>query len=193
VSEPLDRLQEGLAERALVAYVAQYWDLFWALSDEQQRLVVRLPPSAFDDNRASWALVRMQVHPLQGNRTLEGAYAESARAELQEQLRRTPDEPQLHALLGLALAHSGQRVEAMREGERAVALKPVKEDATQGAYIQHQLARIYLLVGENEKALDRLEPLMKLNYYVSPAWLRIDPAFIPLRSNPRFARLTRAP
>jgi eukaryotic-like serine/threonine-protein kinase len=189
----LDASGSEIQPAALAAYVAQYWDLFWALSDEQKRLVVRLPPSAFDDNRASWALVRMQVHALQGDRTLERAYADSARAELQGQLRRTPDEPQLHTLLGLALAHLGRRVEAMREGERAVALKPVKEDATQGAYIQHQLARIYLLVGENEKALDRLEPLMKLNYYVSPAWLRIDPAFIPLRDNPRFERLSRAP
>jgi predicted Zn-dependent protease len=133
------------------------------------------------------------VYALQGDRNLERAYADSARAELQEQLRRTPDEPQLHALLGLALAHLGRSAEAIREGERAVALKPVKEDATQGAYLRHQLARIYLLVGEEEKALDRIEPLMKLNYYVSPGWLRIDPAFIPLRGNPRFERLTRAP
>ncbi len=176
---------------ALAVYFAQYWDLFWVLSDEQQRLVARLPPSAFDDNRASWALVRMQVHALHGDRTLERAYADSARAELQEQLGRTPDQGQLHALLGLALAHLGRRGEAIRKGEQAVALKPVTEDAAEGPYLQHQLARIYLLLGEQEKALDRLEPLMRLNYYVSPAWLRIDPAFNPLRGNPRFERLIR--
>jgi hypothetical protein len=66
---------------------------------------------------------------------------------------------------------------------------PITRDAYDGTYIQHQLVRIYLLVGEHEKALDRLEPLLKMPYYLSPGWLRIDPAFEPLRSNPRFKRL----
>jgi hypothetical protein len=50
-------------------------------------------------------------------------------------------------------------------------------------------ARIYILVGESEKALDQLEPLLKIPYYLSPGWLKIDPNFDPLRSNPRFERL----
>ena len=60
---------------------------------------------------------------------------------------------------------------------------------THGPYIQHQLARIYLLVGEPEKALDQLEPLLRIPYYLSPGWLRIDPTFDPLRNNPRFRKL----
>ena len=181
----------GIDQAALAAYVAQYWDLFWALSDQQQRLVLRLPPSLFDDNRASWALVRTQLHALDGNRTLERAYADSARAALEEQLEKVPNDAQVHALLGLAFAHLGRRAEAIQNSERAVALKPVTEDAAEGPYLQHQLVRTYLLVGEKEKALDRLEPLMQLNYYLSPAWLRIDPTFIPLKGNPRFERITR--
>ena len=46
-----------------------------------------------------------------------------------------------------------------------------------------------MLVGEPEKALDQLEPLMKIPYYVSPAWLKIDPNFDPIRGNPRFQKL----
>ncbi len=44
--------------------------------------------------------------------------------------------------------------------------------------------RIYLLVGQPEKALDELEPLLKIPYYLSPGWRRIDPTFAPLKGNP---------
>lgn len=49
--------------------------------------------------------------------------------------------------------------------------------------------RIYLLGGEPEKALDQLEPLLTMPYYLSPGWLRIDPTFAPLKGNPHFERL----
>ncbi|MFL5494279.1 MAG: TPR end-of-group domain-containing protein, partial [Gemmatimonadales bacterium] len=58
-----------------------------------------------------------------------------------------------------------------------------------GPYLQHQLARIYVLVGEPEKAIDQLESLLKMPYFLSPGWLRIDPNFAPLRGNPRFEKL----
>jgi len=50
-----------------------------------------------------------------------------------------------------------------------------------------------MLVGEPEKALDRLEPLLKIPYWLSPAWLEIDPNFNPLRKNPRFQKLIATP
>jgi hypothetical protein len=68
-----------------------------------------------------------------------------------------------------------------------VALVPI--DAYIGPYIQLQLVRIYMLTGETEKALDRLEPLLRVPFYLSPGWLRLDPTFQPLRGNPRFQRL----
>ena len=94
-----------------------------------------------------------------------------------------------HMELGVALAQLGRREDAIREGERAVALDPVAKDQLYGPYVQHQLAWVYILVGEPEKALDRLEPLLKMPYYLTPRWLAIDPTFDPLRKNLRFQRL----
>ena len=70
-----------------------------------------------------------------------------------------------------------------------MALLPITRNSYTGPYIQHQLVRIYIETGEPDKALDRLEPLLRIPYYLSPAWLRIDPTFDPLRSNPRFRKL----
>jgi hypothetical protein len=63
---------------------------------------------------------------------------------------------------------------------------PLSRDAYLGSYIQHELVRIISSLGEPEKALDQLEPLLKIPYYLSPGWLKIDPTFAPLRGNPRF-------
>jgi eukaryotic-like serine/threonine-protein kinase len=173
----------------LVAYFATYYDLFWILTDEQQRLLLRLGPGEFDDDRASWGLALAGTSALRGNARLARAYADSARIALEEQLRAAPENAQLHVLLGTALAYLGRKGEAIREGQRGVALLPVSKDAVNAPYNQHQLARIYILVGEPEMALDQLEPLLRSPYYLSAAWLRIDPTFDPLRSHPRFKKL----
>ena len=173
----------------LVAHFACYYERFWVLDDAQQQFLLRLTPEALDGNRADWGMCLAQTHALRGDRVRARAYADSGRTAVEAQLAESPDDPQLHVLLGVALAHLGRRAEAVREGERAVALVPIAKDAYLGAYLQHQLARIYILVGEPEKALDQLEPLLRIPYYLSPGWLRIDPTFDPLRGHPRFLRL----
>jgi serine/threonine protein kinase/tetratricopeptide (TPR) repeat protein len=174
---------------ALLAFFGTYQDLYWVLDDAQQQELLALPPSAFDDDRGTWAIVRAQTYDLRRNRAQARVYADSARLAFEEQLRATPEDGQLHVLRGLTLAYLGRKAEAIKEGERAVALWPISRDAYNGAYIQHQLVRIYLLVGEPEQALDQLEPLLTIPYYLSPGWLRIDPTFAPLKGNPRFERL----
>ena len=174
---------------AVLAFFSTYEDLYWVLDDAQQQQLLALPPSAFDNDRGVWASVRAQTYDLRGNQALARVYADSAQLAREEQLRATPDDGQRHVLRGLALAYLGRKAEAIAEGKRGVALVPISRDAFLGPYIQHQLARIYLLVGEPEKALDQLEPLLTIPYELSPGWLRIDPTFAPLKGNPRFERL----
>jgi serine/threonine-protein kinase len=178
-----------VAPTALVAYLGNFWDLFWVLDDAQQQLLLRLRPSAFDDDRSAWGFVLAQTWHLRGDAERARAYADSARVSLEEQLAATPGDPQRTVIRGLVLAYLGRKAEAIQEGERGVALLPVSRDALQGPYLQHQLVRIYILAGEPERALDQLEPLLKMPYYLSPGWLKIDPTFAPLRGNPRFERL----
>jgi tetratricopeptide (TPR) repeat protein len=173
----------------LFTYFATYSDLYWVLSDEAQRQVLTLSPSDFDDDRATWAIVRAQLYDLRGDRNRSAIYADSARIAFEEQSRVAPKDAQIHVSLGLALAYLGRKTEAVREGRAGVALLPVSRDAYTAPYFQHQLARIYLLVGEPEQALDQLEALLRIPYYLSPGWLRIDPNFDSLRSNPRFKKL----
>ena len=172
-----------------VAYVANYYDMFWLLDDSQRALLYQLGPSQFDDDRGSWGLALAGAYAQQGDGARARAYADSARAALETQIRATPADGQLHALLGVALAYMGRKGEAVQEGQRGVTLSPMARNAFQGPYVLHQLARIYVLVGEPDQALDHLEALLKIPYYLSPGWLRIDPTFDPLRKLPRFQKL----
>ncbi len=174
---------------ALVAYVATYQDLVWVLDEGQRELLLRLTPSAFDDDRGVWAICLAQAYALMGDGPNVRTYAEEARKAFEEQLLATPDDSQRRVMLGLSLAYLGHKEEAIRQGQRGVELLPVAKDASNGPYSQHQLARIYMLVGEPEKALDQLEPLLKIPYNLSPGWLKIDPNFDPLRKNSRFQKL----
>jgi eukaryotic-like serine/threonine-protein kinase len=177
---------------ALVAYFGNYWDLYWVLDDEQQQRMLRLSPAAFDDDRATWAIVLAQTYHLRGDSLEAHAYADSARIAVEHNLESAPQDAQRRAFRGLALAYLGKRAEAIGEGEKAAALLPTSKDGYTGPYIEHLLARIYMMAGDKQKALDHLEPLLKVPYHLSPGWLRIDPTFAPLRSEPRFQRLTTA-
>ena len=117
------------------------------------------------------------------------SYAEIGRAAISEQLAAAPQDAERHVLLGVALAYLGRKDEAIGEARRGVELLPLAKDARTGAYLQHQLVRVYILTGEHERAIDALAPLLQTPYILTPGWLRIDPNFDPLRSNPRFAKL----
>ena len=167
-----------VAPAAVVAEMAAWRATAWVLDAEQRTLLLRLTPSAFDEDRGLWGLCLAQAAALNGDVPGTHRYAEEARQVFEEQLRNTPEDAQRHAFLGLALAYLGRKEEAIREGERGVSLAPVAKDAEEGAYFQFELVRIYTLVGEPEKALDQLEPLLKIPPASRPAGSRSTPTSI---------------
>jgi tetratricopeptide (TPR) repeat protein len=189
----LQLAQQLTDSTTVVAYVALREELLWLLDDAQQRLLLGLTPAALDSARADWALALAETYWMRGDRRRARAYADTASVAFSALIKTVlndSDRAMLVALMGLALAYLGREDEAVRRGTEAVAAAQVAVGPPwQDSYIQHQLARIYLLVGEPEKSLDQLEPLLKLPGMISPGWLRIDPTFTPLRGHPRFERL----
>jgi serine/threonine-protein kinase len=179
----------GLTRAALLAYFALYQDLYWILEEADQRAVLALPVSAFDDDQGSWATTLLQLADLRGDKARVKTLADTALAGYDAQLRAVPNDPQRNIFRGLVLAIMGRKAEAVAAAERGYGFAPITADQTNGAYYLHQLIRVYLEVGENEKALDRLEELVKVPYVLTPGYMRIDPNFAPLKGNPRFERL----
>jgi TolB-like protein/Flp pilus assembly protein TadD len=179
----------NLDQPSLVAYFGLYWDLYWVLDEPQQQLALRLPASAYDNDEAASAVVRAEIYALRGDQARKRAYADTAQMQFAAQLKETPDNAQRHVVRGLALAYLGRKAEALQEAERAAELLPASKDAYTYAYILHQRVRIYLEVGETERALDGLGELLARPYFVTREWLRIDPNIAPLRGNPRFEKL----
>ena len=178
-----------LNEDELLAYLATYYDLGWVLDDAAQRRVLALGPEPFDNDRAAWTMVRAQIYSWRGDSVSARAWGDSAAREITKQLRSAPNDPQRHVLLGVALAYAGRRSQAVAEAKHGVELLPIEREYRNGRYYQHQLARVYLLNGDHDKALDVLETLLANPYYLSRDWLRIDPTFSPLRGNARFEKL----
>jgi len=177
----------------LVAYLASYSDLFWVLDDEWQELLFRLGPEVFFEREDEWgrSLVFAHTHHLRGEWEQMRANAEIARAHLTQLLAELPDDDQLHAYLGSALAYLGREDEALAHGRRGVELARAREDPfLRVQYLQHQLVRSHIILGQPEPALDLLEPLLEgPPYHLSSGWLSIDPLFDPLRDHPRFQAL----
>ena len=130
-----------------------------------------------------------QVLELLGERDLARDAFEKAQRALEEAISETPGDARLHSSLGLTYAALGKKAEAIQEGTRGAALMPISKDAFIGDERLRDLAKIYVMVGEPEAALEQLEVLLSRPCDMSVAWLRLHPAWDPLRDHPHFEAL----
>jgi TolB-like protein/Flp pilus assembly protein TadD len=172
------------------------WGRFWQrmFEDRFEEALMVLSEPDFE-----WVRVKMWARPKSlfeafayraMGRTEEATRSfEEARQQLESEVQAHPYDPRLRSSLALAYAGLGSKGEAIREGENAVALLPTSEDAYYGLIFLWDLATVHAMVGDVEGSLERIEHLLGVPSWVSPAWLEHDFRFDFLHNDPRFQAL----
>ncbi len=120
----------------------------------------------------------------------------AARPAFESAVREAPASADRHANLGWLYAFMNRKEDAIREGRRAVELKPESKDAYDGAIMNSYLALIYARVGEKELALPLIERLLKtpgavdsVDYSITVNDLKYRWEWDPIRKDPRFDQI----
>jgi TolB-like protein/Tfp pilus assembly protein PilF len=112
-----------------------------------------------------------------------------AKEILEEQVKQRPDDADLHVQLAKTLAWLGEKDAAIAEAQRAMDLRPENKDAFEGPPITEQAAQVYTILGDNARAIELLDGLLKRPSEVTLQELKLNPAWDPLRNDPGFQAL----
>jgi TolB-like protein/Tfp pilus assembly protein PilF len=150
-----------------------------------------------DYERATDYVYLALIQHLAGDLAGAKATADQARTTLEQHYRGQPEDFGLAEQLSKVYALIGEKDLALKEAERAVMLDPAAKGAVGGPARSENLALIQTIFGENSRAISTLTQLLQTPYTgplnggmpVTPALLRLDPIWDPLRSDPTFQKL----
>jgi len=114
---------------------------------------------------------------------------ETALPLLAAEVEKTPSRPFQRSLLARAYAGLGRKEDALREASRAVEILPISKDHLDGPNLETARAAVEARIGETDAAIEHIRHLLSIPCLLSPALLRIDPTWAPLRNDPRFRKL----
>jgi TolB-like protein/class 3 adenylate cyclase/Tfp pilus assembly protein PilF len=127
-------------------------------------------------------------------------YFQEAEPVIEDAVKEAPLSAIRHANLGWLYAFMGRKEDAIREGRRAVELKPESKDAVDGVIVKCYLALIYARVGEKDQAFALLERLLKtpgavdsVDYSITINDLKHRWEWDSIRSDPRFQKFLEQP
>jgi serine/threonine protein kinase/Tfp pilus assembly protein PilF len=163
-------------------------------------LQARLAQSRFDsegDNKVVLALMQLFAGDMAGAKIT----AEQARNTLEQRYRDQQSDAFLAAALSRALSRAyavtGERDSSLKAAEHAIMLLPSAKDRVSGPALEENLAFIQAIFGEHNRPISTLAQLLQTPYNswvygpgtITPALLRLDPLWDPLRTDPAFQKL----